>query len=549
MINFNILKILLALSILSYACKKTGEGTDMDRTLPDTDTLKYHDISMALKDVADFPIGVAVSLSSFSADAMLRDIVFANMDAVTFENEMKSVSIVQNDGSFDFSAPDALLSRVDGLQVHGHTLSWHDSNNATYLNGIVGPTEQVELLRNPGFETGDAAGSEFWYVYNSGDPRGTSTITVGSGSDEVRTGNRSLKVHNPVGYPGNQWRVQVASNIIATVPGTSYMVSYEVKAVGAGGSIMLTAVPEDGATAVLYQGDRAISTEWQTITWIFTANATQTRLMFNLGQAANTYYIDNASVLSEMGVPDYPKIAHKLDSVMKLYIDGMVGRYKDKVRSWDVVNELFTDMGEIRNKSNTTGLDQNGQPKWGFFLWSEYMGRSLGANAFRYAREADPTAELYINEYGLEYSARKTDSLIAYVNELRRMGIKVDGIGSQMHISTSSSKNGIDRMFQKLSATGLKIKISELDVATTGGTVVTTPSEEQLQSQADMYRHVVASYVKFVPKEQRAGITMWGIVDKYTWVYNGGREFPVLFSPEYEKKPAYLGFLQGLRGQ
>jgi endo-1,4-beta-xylanase len=64
-----------------------------------------------------------------------------------------------------------------------------------------------------------------------------------------------------------------------------------------------------------------------------------------------------------------------------------------------------------------------------------------------------------------------------------------------------------------------------------------------------MYRYVANAYVKYIPKAQQAGITIWGVNDKNSWLYNNGTEFPLLYDDNFNKKPAYAGFLKGLKGQ
>src|SRR5690606_9753999 len=121
-------------------------------------------------------------------------------------------------------------------------------------------------------------------------------------------------------------------------------------------------------------------------------------------------------------------------------------RYKNVVHAWDVVNELFTDNGSIRNNTNTTTTASD------VFVWSNYMD-NYALKSFEYAEAADPNVILYINDYGLESSTAKLDSLIDYTANLIAQGAKVDGIGTQMHVSWNTSYNGIDQMFQKLAAT------------------------------------------------------------------------------------------------
>jgi endo-1,4-beta-xylanase len=119
-----------------------------------------------------------------------------------------------------------------------------------------------------------------------------------------------------------------------------------------------------------------------------------------------------------------------------------------------------------------------------------------------------------------------------------------------MHIDFLTRHEGIDNMMQKLAATGLKIRISELDVKTNtlnASPYVLTPLDAYGQEQ--MYKYVINSYKKYIPKAQQHGITIWGVSDDKSWLYNGGKEFPLLFKADYSKKSTYAAVLAALKGQ
>jgi endo-1,4-beta-xylanase len=116
-----------------------------------------------------------------------------------------------------------------------------------------------------------------------------------------------------------------------------------------------------------------------------------------------------------------------------------------------------------------------------------------------------------------------------------------------LHMSRTTSYDGIDKMMQKLAATGLKIRISELDIKAVLNNASGQLTPELAAYQAVMYKYVVQSYRKYIPKAQQAGITVWGINDKNSWLYNNGAERPLLYDDNYNKKPAYGAFLQGLK--
>ncbi|MBK8950995.1 MAG: endo-1,4-beta-xylanase [Chitinophagaceae bacterium] len=250
-----------------------------------------------------------------------------------------------------------------------------------------------------------------------------------------------MKVINPTAWSGGQWRVQVSSTAFPTVSGKKYIISYWVKAASPNGSIRLST----GPSAAQYQGDQTIGTTWQQVSWQITATLSSTTFLFDMGLVANTYFIDDVSVKEVIDVPTGAAVAAKLDELLGKYITPMVTRYKSKVKAWDVVNELLADDGNLRNNANSPA--PAGRNDW--FVWSNYLGRDYALKAFNYAAAADPTALLFINEYNLEYSSVKLDSLIKMVNELKGRGAKIDGIGTQMHVTRFTTNVGIDNMFKK----------------------------------------------------------------------------------------------------
>lgn len=535
--KLKIFSISVGITMFIASCKKGPDVNVMSTGNFNADT------SVPLKDAANFPIGAAINLNLYNTNATYRAIANRDYNSFTFENEMKHSSIVQDNGTFNYANADALINATGNTTIYGHVLAWHSQQRGSYLRSYAGITvpAAAELLSNPGFESGLSG----WSVFNSGNPAGTATITATNVAGEVRTGSGAMKVVNPTAYPGSQWRVQVSSAAFATVPGRNYTISYWVRATSPGGSIRLST----GPSSPQYQGDQTIGTAWQQVSWTITASLTSTTFLFDMGQAANTYLIDDASVKEVVVAPSGAQVALKVDTALQTYITNMVNRYKTRVRAWDVVNEMFTENGEIRNNTNTPQQMVNGSPDNGWFVWSHYLGRDFGLKAFNYARAADPTADLYINDFNLETNPRKLDSLISYVAEIRNRGAKVDGIGTQMHINWNTNYATIESMFRKLAATGLKIRITELDIATMLNSPAPSLTPQLMAYQANMAKFVVDSYMKLIPAPQRAGITIWGIHDNSSWRFRNGTEFPLFYDSAFRRKPAYAAFLQGLQGK
>ncbi len=155
---------------------------------------------------------------------------------------------------------------------------WMKLDNGAYQ------TISSVLLANGGFENGLTT----WTTLNSNG----ATITANSVAAEAHTGNGSMKVLNPTAQTGNQWRVQVTSATFPTTIGKQYIITYWVRAANPNGSIRLST----GPTSAQYQADQAIGTAWQQVSWTITASLSSTTFLFDMGQVANTYYIDDASV-------------------------------------------------------------------------------------------------------------------------------------------------------------------------------------------------------------------------------------------------------------
>lgn len=526
--------LIVVSSLLTISCTKA-----QDVNIVNNDEGEPVVVDKPLKEAAAFPIGTAISPSPFYGDVKYREVVLRDFNSVTFEWHMKHGAIQKMDGSLDFTAADNLITALNGMTVFGHTLAWHQNQNATYLNNRVGQSNNIageELLSDGTFEDGNATE---WEIWNNADD--AALVEVINNPTYVSQGSYALKIVNPVN--GNPWNVQLASNPFVTKSGTTYRVTYNIRTETGVGKVRMSTNVSSGEPA--YQSDINVNTSYQTIVWNFNGEDANTRLMIDIGSTQGTYYIDNISVVEVAPPPTGPELVQLVSDILESYIKETVNHFKDRIHAWDVVNEMFTEDGRIRNSANTT-IPQGAND---YFIWSNYLGRDFAYKAFKYAEEADPTAELYINDYNLESSPRKLDSLIAHVSEIKQRGAKVDGIGTQMHISWKTDLILMEDMFRKLGQTGLKIRVSELDIKTVLGSADGTPKELLNNYQAAMAKKVVELYLKHIPAPQRAGITIWGVNDGNSWLSDGGKEFALFYDDNYQKKPAYAAFLAGLEGK
>jgi endo-1,4-beta-xylanase len=183
-------------------------------------------------------------------------------------------------------------------------------------------------------------------------------------------------------------------------------------------------------------------------------------------------------------------------------------------------------------------------------IWARKLGHNYVARAFQYAHEADPKALLFYNDYGHENSPAKLDAILNLVDDFKRQGIPIHGLGLQMHLSLSTPDSAIETALRRCTATGLLIHISELDIAVSNWKKnASLQYTDSLQKrQAEKFRFVAEAYRKIVPEKQRYGITFWNVGDGDSWLrsFIQSNEWPLLFDESYERKPAYDEFKRGL---
>jgi endo-1,4-beta-xylanase len=207
------------------------------------------------------------------------------------------------------------------------------------------------------------------------------------------------------------------------------------------------------------------------------------------------------------------------------HIRSVAEHFRGRVYAWDVVNEAVADDG--------SGLRDT--------VFRQKLGDQYIADAFRIARQADPQALLFYNDYGGEALNQKSNRIYELMLTLRAQGVPIDGIGLQMHITASNppSDANVASNMRRLTALGLSVNISEMDVR-----VRDLPALTKLDTQRSVYRSIVAVCVA----EPRCdGVTFWGFTDAHSWIDGQfGADDPVLFDDQYGAKPAYYGVLDAL---
>ena len=234
---------------------------------------------------------------------------------------------------------------------------------------------------------------------------------------------------------------------------------------------------------------------------------------------------------------------------MRGHIHGVMNHYKGRVKGWDVVNEAIGDSEPYLR--DTPAL--------------KAIGDDFVIKAFQFAREADPEAELYYNDYNIEANYKRPKAL-RLLKELKDAGVKVDGVGIQGHwlIDNSNAKE-IEEGIKAYADLGLKVMITEMDVDPLprrqgGGADLSATEREGLdpyknglpddvqQKLAARYRDLFATFLKY---PQITRVTLWGTDDGHSWLngfpVRGRTNHALLFDRDLMPKPALEAVIQTLQ--
>ncbi|MDN3690143.1 endo-1,4-beta-xylanase [Cyclobacterium jeungdonense] len=226
---------------------------------------------------------------------------------------------------------------------------------------------------------------------------------------------------------------------------------------------------------------------------------------------------------------------------METHIKTLVGRYKGRVHGWDVVNEAVLDDGSYRNSK-----------------FYQILGEEFIHLAFQFAREADPEAALYYNDYSMS-NPGKRGGVVRMVRALHQKGIQIDGIGMQGHIGMKyPSLDEFEKSIITFADLGVNVMITELDLS-----VLPSPGNDGGAeiTNTEAYHEKLNPYTQGLPDEVNAAfteryldffnlflkhsdkisrVTTWGAADSQSWKNNwpvrGRTDYPLLFDREYQPK-------------
>lgn len=236
-----------------------------------------------------------------------------------------------------------------------------------------------------------------------------------------------------------------------------------------------------------------------------------------------------------------PVTKEELIQRMKDHITTVVSRYKGKIKGWDVVNEAIMEDGSLRHSQ-----------------FYNIIGPEFIKLAFQFAHEADPDAELYYNDYGLD-NPTKRQGVINLVRDLKANGCRIDAVGMQSHVAFNTNLTEYENSIVAFANEGVKVMATELDLSVLPwpmgymGADVSANFEYQKQmnpyvdslpmekakEQADFFVKLFSIYLRHADVIDR--VTFWGVADgdswKNGWPMPGRTDYPLAFDRNYQPKP------------
>jgi endo-1,4-beta-xylanase len=213
----------------------------------------------------------------------------------------------------------------------------------------------------------------------------------------------------------------------------------------------------------------------------------------------------------------------ELSDILHQHIIDEVTHFGDFVDAWDVVNEPLNEDGTLRQT-----------------IWLQAMGPSYIDQAFIWARQANPKAKLYINEFNLDFTGAKSNAMFTLVQGLLSRSVPIDGVGFQGHLALQFGFPDLENNLRRFANLGLEVSVTEADVRII---LPTTPA--LLAQQATYYQNITQACLNV---KRCFAVTVWGFTDRHSWVPGvfTGQGAADLLDEALLPKPAYTAVLQTL---
>ena len=221
-------------------------------------------------------------------------------------------------------------------------------------------------------------------------------------------------------------------------------------------------------------------------------------------------------------------------SLLRSHIQTVVGRYKGRIHSWDVVNEAIRP-----DHHNHNGMVNS--------VWLKNIGEDYVEIAFRAAAEADPSALLTYNDYDIETDApeqeRKREGILAMLHRFHKKHVPIHAIGVQAHLRPKTDPltwNGLNKFLMEVKKLKLQVYVTELDV---DDQEFPADIAERDRLVGEVYRSFLENILR---QESLKAILTWCLSDRDSWLQgfrprkDGLPQRPLPFDADLNPKPAFL---------
>ena len=544
---------------------------------PNDDNYRYLDKYKALKEYIDyskypnFKLGAGTTVDDYLKKSTVYKMTNANFSETVAGNAMKMASCVDGNGKMNFTKVKNYVNAATeaGLHVYGHTLAWHSQQPTGWLLRLIA-------------DKPDPDGGEEYMVVSSKDFR--KEKNVGWKADETENGYKTtfdatngLKVTTTQSLP---WQVQfVVMENITLEAGKTFKMTMTVKGSEKGkleGHLGDWGSNNDNDNKTGTSVTVPFTSEWQDVEVSVVPTMDINFLLLHVPNFVGDVYIKSIQFEGNKikTIPQTQQERHDtLVYAMDLWIKGMMEACNGKVKAWDLVNEAIS--GDGNDGEGNYELQHSEGYKSGtwdvggsVFYWQDHMGDlEYVRQACRLARKYSPEdIKLFINDYNLESdwdNNKKVKSLVGWIKKWEADGVtKIDGIGTQMHISCFESntilndiKKHITQMFEVMAKSGKLCRVSEMDMGYVrgsnrwGNSVKTNQlTEAEHKRMADFYEWIIQEYFRIIPPEQQWGICQWCTTDSPSNSGWRGGEPVGIWDLNYYRKHVYAGFVRGLNG-
>lgn len=570
-----VLMCVLAASLLTPAMAQE----QFEQGKPNDANYRYLDEYRALKEYIDnskypnFKLGAGTTVMDYLNNSTFRNLINKNFSETVAGNAMKMGSCVDGNGNMNFNTVKQYVQAATeaGINVYGHTLAWHSQQATGWLRKLIA-------------DKPDTSGEEQYTVVASKDFR--TNKSVGWTSDKTAYGfstnfdaTNGLNIHCTK-VNTNAWDVQVqVMNDIMLTAGKTYKMTLTVKGSKEGqinGHLGDWNSNNDNDPATGYSFSLSFNTEWQDVAIDVKPTIDGNFVLLQIPDFIGDVYIKTIKFEGYQGktIPLTQQERHDvLVEAMDKWIKGMMEACDGKVKAWDLVNEAISGGGddgegnyELQHSNGYKGgtWDVGGTD----FFWQDHLGDlDYVRQACRLARKYGPEdIKLFINDYNLESDwddNKKVKSLVNWIKKWESDGVtKIDGIGTQMHISyyedgnlQKSSQQHITKMFEIMAASGKLCRVSEMDMGYVrysnkwANPLKTNQlTEAEHKKMADFYEWIIKEFLRIIPAAQQWGICQWCPTDapEQSGWRNGE---PVgIWDLNFYRKHVYASFVRGLNG-